>query len=168
MLSFKFTLFLLMRRNNINLDLRTRPRNPILFLDILKNSSLSLYSSNNSTESLPLYSSHKNSNSTYLSASPHQLTRKRKVKRIELPTFTKKEGDLVKRTGSIVDVPAIKALLGGLEVPKDLKSLFVNDPHKMSENLNPNISDHTRRLIDIINHKRRLIAGIVEIREKME
>jgi flagellar assembly factor FliW len=96
------------------------------------------------------------------------LTRKRKVKRIELPTFTKKEGDLVKRTGSIVDVPAIKALLGGLEVPKDLKSLFVNDPHKMSENLNPNISDHTRRLIDIINHKRRLIAGIVEIREKME
>jgi small subunit ribosomal protein S4 len=77
-------LFLSKRRNDKKLNLLTRTRS--LILDILYNSSLSLYSSNNSTESLPLYSSHNYSNSTYLSASPHQLTRKRKVKRIELPT----------------------------------------------------------------------------------
>ncbi|KAM7460038.1 hypothetical protein LguiA_035968 [Lonicera macranthoides] len=56
------SIFLSKRRNEKNRNLPTRTRSPIVY-----NSSLF-------------------SNSTYCSASPHQLTMKRKVKRIELPT----------------------------------------------------------------------------------
>ena len=58
------SLFLSKRRNEKNRNLPTRTRSPIVY-----NSSLSLYS-----------------NSTYFSASPHQFTMKRRIKRIELPT----------------------------------------------------------------------------------
>lgn len=56
------SLFLSKRRNDKNLNLPTRTRSPIVY-------NSSLYS-----------------NSTYCSASPHQFTMKRKIKRIELPT----------------------------------------------------------------------------------
>lgn len=58
------SLFLSKRRNEKNRKFPTRTRSPIVY-----NSSLSLYS-----------------NSTYCSASPHQFTMKRRIKRIELPT----------------------------------------------------------------------------------
>jgi small subunit ribosomal protein S4 len=56
------SLFLLKRRNEKNRNLPTRTRSPIVY-------NSSLYS-----------------NSTYCSASPHQFTMKRRIKRIELPT----------------------------------------------------------------------------------
>nr|YP_005090421.1 rps4 gene product [Dorcoceras hygrometricum]AEK53318.1 ribosomal protein S4 [Dorcoceras hygrometricum] len=56
------SLFLSKRRNEKNKNIPTRTRNPIVY-------NSSLYS-----------------NSTYCSASPHQFTMKRKIKRIELPT----------------------------------------------------------------------------------
>ncbi|XP_073057378.1 small ribosomal subunit protein uS4m [Primulina eburnea] len=56
------SLFLSKRRNEKNKNISTRTRNPIVY-------NSSLYS-----------------NSTYCSASPHQFTMKRKIKRIELPT----------------------------------------------------------------------------------
>jgi len=58
------SLFLSKRRKEKNLNLPTRTISPIVY-----NSSLSLYS-----------------NSTYCFASPHKLTMKRRIKRIELPT----------------------------------------------------------------------------------
>lgn len=58
------SLFLSKRRKDKNLNLPTRTISPIVY-----NSSLSLYS-----------------NSTYCFASPHKLTMKRRIKRIELPT----------------------------------------------------------------------------------
>ena len=57
------SLFLSKRRNEKNLNFPTRTRSPIVY------NSSSLYS-----------------NSTYCSASPHQFTMKRRIKRIELPT----------------------------------------------------------------------------------
>ena len=56
------SLFLSKRRNEKNRNIPTRTRSPIVY-------NSSLYS-----------------NSTYCSASPHQFTMKRRIKRIELPT----------------------------------------------------------------------------------
>ena len=58
------SLFLSKKKNEKNRNLPTRTRSPIVY-----NSSYYLYS-----------------NSTYFSASPHQFTMKRRIKRIELPT----------------------------------------------------------------------------------